>query len=164
MLSALVYQLVHGVALVDALGEAKRILAEFRHHDETWRAVEAAEAAACRDTPRHEAIAALGQGWVADEALAIGTYCALKAESFIDGVILAVNHDGDSDSTGSIAGNLLGAVLGVRAIAPHWLETLELGHIIREIADDLYDYRDWQLSEYRSDDESKRIWRKYPGY
>jgi ADP-ribosylglycohydrolase len=41
-------------------------------------------------------------------AIAIAICCALVARDFA-GVILAVNHDGDSASTGSIAGNLLGA-------------------------------------------------------
>jgi hypothetical protein len=36
----------------------------------------------------------------------------LIARNFKDGVILAVNHDGDSDSTGSITGNLLGTAIG----------------------------------------------------
>ena len=86
------------------------------------------------------------------------------AQSFTDGVILAVNHDGDSDSTGSIAGNLLGAALGVCAISTEWLGPLEFGDVISEIADDLYPYPGGQLSEYSFDDRSKRICRKYPGY
>jgi ADP-ribosylglycohydrolase len=164
MLAALVYQLAHGTTLVDALPAAKRVLAEFPDHEETLRAVEAAEAATHCDAPRCDAVANLGQGWVADEALAIGIYCALVAESFGDGIILAVNHDGDSDSTGSIAGNLLGAMVGVCAISSEWLEPLELADVIREIAEDLYDYPNWQLSECSTDDESERICRKYPGY
>jgi ADP-ribosyl-[dinitrogen reductase] hydrolase len=32
---------------------------------------------------------------VADDALAIAVYCALIAEDFRHGVVLAVNHDGD---------------------------------------------------------------------
>ncbi|WP_408633008.1 ADP-ribosylglycohydrolase family protein [Mycobacterium ostraviense] len=75
-----------------------------------------------------------------------------------------VNHDGDSDSTGSIAGNLLGAALGVGAISGEWLEPLELRDVISEIADDLYDYADWHLSEYNLDDGAERICQKYPGY
>jgi ADP-ribosyl-[dinitrogen reductase] hydrolase len=63
-----------------------------------------------------EAIAELGEGWVAEEALAISVYCALVARDFRQGVVMAVNHDGDSDSTGAITGNLLGALHGVDAI------------------------------------------------
>jgi ADP-ribosylglycohydrolase len=164
VLAALIYQLAGGTSLPDALPEAKRILVEFRDHDETLRAVEAAEAARRGVGPCHDALAGLGEGWVADEALAIGIYCALAAVSFVDGVVLAVNHDGDSDSTGSIAGNLLGAALGVGAISTDWLEPLELGNVISEIADDLYDYPSWRLSGYSADEVTERIWRKYPGF
>jgi ADP-ribosyl-[dinitrogen reductase] hydrolase len=38
------------------------------------------------------------------------------------GLRLAVKHSGDSDSTGSITGNILGALLGKGAIPEVWLE------------------------------------------
>jgi ADP-ribosylglycohydrolase len=100
-------------------------------------------------------VARLGEGWVAEEALAIGVYCALAAgEDFAAGVRLAVNHGGDSDSTGAIAGNLLGTALGVSAIPQRWLDKLELRTEIETIADDMLiwisDDRDW--------------WNKYPGW
>jgi ADP-ribosylglycohydrolase len=60
-------------------------------------------------------------------------------------VVLAVNHDGDSDSTGAIAGNLLGARLGVGAIPDAWLEPLELREAITTVADDLVAFPDWRL-------------------
>jgi ADP-ribosylglycohydrolase len=110
------------------------------------------------------AIAQLGQGWIAEEALAIAIYCTLVARSLRDGVILAVNHDGDSDSTGSIAGNLLGAMLGVEAIPAEWLEPLELRDVITQVADDLYDYRDWDIGQRSADPAlSERVWDRYPG-
>jgi ADP-ribosylglycohydrolase len=55
-----------------------------------------------------EIVEQLGGGWVAEEALATALFCALKATNFAEGVLLAVNHSGDSDSTGSLTGNLLG--------------------------------------------------------
>jgi ADP-ribosyl-[dinitrogen reductase] hydrolase len=58
----------------------------------------------------------LGQGWVAEEALAIAVLCALAADTPRNAIIAAVNHDGDSDSTGSITGNLVGAMHGVAAL------------------------------------------------
>lgn len=54
-------------------------------------------------------------GWQGHDALAIGVYAAIVGEQLDDplaGVRLAVNHSGDSDSTGSIAGALLGARFG----------------------------------------------------
>ncbi len=90
-------------------------------------------------TPSPEAVESLGEGWVGDEALAIGIYCALVAgDDFAKGVRLAVNHSGDSDSTGSITGNILGAILGKDAIPNDWLNQLELAGVIRQVGDDLF--------------------------
>ncbi len=112
-----------------------------------------------------EAIARLGQGWIAEEALAISIYCALVARSLKHGVILVVNHDGDSDSMGSIAGNLLGAMHGVKSIPAEWLEPLGLRDVITELAEDLYAFRDWEIGGYGENEElNQRIWRKYPGF
>ena len=89
----------------------------------------------------------LGQGWVAEEALAIAIYCALRGKSFEESVVLAVNITGDSDSTGSITGNLLGAIHGVEAIPQRWLESLELRKAITEMADDLLTWPQWPVSD-----------------
>lgn len=80
----------------------------------------------------------LGEGWVAEETLGIAIYCSLKYQNdFSEGVIAAVNHSGDSDSTGAVTGNILGAWLGYEAIEGKWKEKLELADVILEIADDL---------------------------
>jgi ADP-ribosylglycohydrolase len=67
----------------------------------------------------------------------------LKSKSLEEGVILAANIDGDSDSTGSIAGNLLGAMYGDAAIPLRWLDQLEMGDVIEEISGDLFDCVKW---------------------
>lgn len=86
-----------------------------------------------------DAIHALGAGWVGDEALAIAVYCALKYPNDFDkAMIAAVNHSGDSDSTGAIAGNILGAYLGLSGIPQKYLRNLELVDVLTEIADDLH--------------------------
>ena len=85
-----------------------------------------------------ENIRALGEGWVAEETLGIAIYCALRYENdFSGGIIAAVNHDGDSDSTGAVTGNILGAYLGYHAIERKWVRGLELRDVILEVADDL---------------------------
>lgn len=90
-------------------------------------------------TPSPESIELLGGGWTGEEALAIGLYCALVAgDDFVRGVRLAVNHSGDSDSTGSISGNILGALLGECAIPSDWLNHLELNDVIKRIGNDLF--------------------------
>ena len=87
--------------------------------------------------PTPKRIADLGAGWIAEEALAIGVWCALTAPSFDEGLIRAVNHGGDSDSTGMIAGHLLGVQHGVAAIPARWLASLELRDAIERMADDI---------------------------
>lgn len=85
-----------------------------------------------------QAIASLGEGWVAEEAFAIAIYSCLKySNSFEDCVVCAVNHDGDSDSTGSIAGNIIGTFLGFDQIPKHYVDNLELIDVITEVAEDL---------------------------
>jgi ADP-ribosylglycohydrolase len=67
--------------------------------------------------PDEECIRALGEGWVAEETLAIAAYCALRHSNDLEtAIVTAVNHDGDSDSTGSVCGNIMGAHLGYDAI------------------------------------------------
>lgn len=82
-----------------------------------------------------KAFEVLGQGWVAEETLAIAIYCALKySDNFEKGVLAAVNHSGDSDSTGSITGQILGAALGFEAIPKKFIDVLELKEVILKIS------------------------------
>ena len=85
-----------------------------------------------------ENIHALGEGWVAEETMAIAIYCALKYQNdFSKAIIVSVNHKGDSDSTGAVTGNILGALVGYDAIENKWKKDLELHDVILEMADDL---------------------------
>ncbi|WP_349609010.1 ADP-ribosylglycohydrolase family protein [Cupriavidus sp. DF5525] len=161
VLAVLILLLVEGASLLDALASAKACLQTCAHHEETLAAIELAESLAANATAQADAIWQLGEGWIAEEALAISVYCALVAKDFREGVILAVNHDGDSDSTGSITGNLLGAMHGVDAIPPQWLAQLELRDVIEELANDLLDFPDWDLD---NDLANRSIQEKYPGY
>jgi ADP-ribosylglycohydrolase len=137
-LAQVVAAVSQGAELRDACYVATERLAEECRHEETLAAVEAALALAACGEPSVAAVESLGGGWVAEEAVAIGVYCALVARDFAHGVLLAVNHGGDSDSTGAITGNLLGLVAGERGIPAGWLEALELRDVIATVADDLW--------------------------
>lgn len=83
-------------------------------------------------------IHSLGGGWTGHEALAIAIYCALRYENdFAACLRAAVNHDGDSDSTGAIAGQILGALHGAACIPADWLAMLELRGAVEKMAEGL---------------------------
>ena len=94
-----------------------------------------------------EALRSIGEGWVAEETWAVAVYCVIKhINSVEDAIIASVNHNGDSDSTGSVTGNIMGAIYGYEQIkdrnifCPEGYEledTLELSDIILTLAEDL---------------------------
>ncbi len=88
--------------------------------------------------PDREAIAQLGEGWVAEETVAIALFCVMRHIRDFEGcLVAAVNHDGDSDSTGAVAGNIIGTILGYTGIPEKFRTNLELLQPILSIADDL---------------------------
>lgn len=145
--AAVLAQLIHlivfdGCCLEDAIYEAYNEVSEaFRGNgylDDLLGKLNQAARLAENDRPDSENILELGEGWVAEETLAIAVYCSLRhRDSFSEGIIAAVNHSGDSDSTGSVTGNILGAYLGYDAIEEKWKKDLELSDVILEIADDI---------------------------
>lgn len=89
----------------------------------------------------------LGEGWVAEETLAIAIYCSLKYQNdFSAGIIAAVNHNGDSDSTGALTGNIIGAIVGYDVIENKWKRNLEIADVIEEMALDIC--HGCQIEEY----------------
>lgn len=100
------------------------------------------------------AIHQLGEGWVAEETLAIAAYCGIKyQDDFEKAVCTAVNHNGDSDSTGAVCGNIIGAYLGYAAIPQKYKANLEFHDVLLELVEDLFN--DCQMSEYRENRDEK---------
>jgi ADP-ribosylglycohydrolase len=163
-LAVLVHDLARGQPLAHALERALATLASHDQHAETTAALRRAAELAAQRPGDPDAIALLGRGWVGEEALAIAVYCALSASDLESGVVLAANHDGDTDSTAAIAGSLLGALHGVEAIPARWLGDLELRDVITAVADDLATYPEWQIGEYRPGPETDFYWQRYPGF
>lgn len=138
-LALIIAGIIEGDTLSDSIDASLAELKRHPGHQECLEHVERALAlAAGPEPPAPETVERLGQGWVAVEALAISLYCALAAvEDFGGGVCLAVNHGGDSDSTGAITGNVLGALLGKSSIPGGWLDRLEMRDLVEEISADL---------------------------
>lgn len=102
--------------------------------------------------PSRENLELLGEGWIAEEAMAIGLYCALLCTTqnmpVIDALRLSVNHSGDSDSTGAITGNLIGISRGMDAV-PHELlspdsEVASLGKLFSDYGEELVTITDYR--------------------
>lgn len=80
----------------------------------------------------------IGEGWVAEETLAIALFSTLRhVDDFTGCLISAVNHGGDSDSTGAVAGNIIGAILGDDAIPGKFKKEIQLRDLLLHAADDL---------------------------
>ena len=168
MPAAVLVQIIHEVsqdnvilleAVLHALNTIDEIWPESEERDSFTNLIEKAIDLASEDMSDIKAIHRLGEGWVGDEALAIAVYCALKYSGDIDRTLIAaVNHNGDSDSTGAIAGNIIGAQVGLSGIPVKYTENLELRDLIIEVADDLW--ADCQISEYG--EKRDPVWeRKY---
>jgi ADP-ribosylglycohydrolase len=79
-----------------------------------------------------------GGGWIAEEAVAMALYCVMRYPAdYAAAVCLAANISGDSDSVAAIAGGILGARLGTRAIPPDWVARLENREYLTDLADRL---------------------------
>lgn len=132
------------VTLEKAIGNAMILLKNYKNHEETLKAAEDVLDlfAKTKSNPKvvtAETVEQLGEGWIAEESLAISLYTSLIFENdFEKGVLLAVNHSGDCDSTGSITGNILGIIHGIKAIPKKWVTNLRNHDFVQQIAEDLY--------------------------
>lgn len=139
--AAIVPSLRDGAPLATAITAARTCAAAEQEADETLDALDRAVALAARRgaamTP--EDLLTLGEGWVAEEALAIAVACALAHPTdFEAATCLAANLvRGDSDSTASMAGQLVGLTVGLEALPAAWLQRLELHDLLESVADDL---------------------------
>lgn len=137
MLTCIVGHITNGATLFQAVGLALQDLASIdpdgRVDIQPYRLV----LERFKLDPKATPVSAFGRGWVGEEALAMAAFSALRATRFEDAVSFAVNHDGDSDSTGSIAGQLWGAENGMRSMPHRWIERIdvfaEIVHLIGAI-------------------------------
>jgi ADP-ribosylglycohydrolase len=135
-LAVIVQQALLGRSLDDGVWLALQVLETWDDHEETTAAIKAAVDLAAEGVPTPERVAeVLGGGWVGEQAVAIAVCAALVAGEDVELALkIAVHHDGDSDSTGAICGNIVGALQGVGALPLDWLAELELRDVIEQMA------------------------------
>ena len=163
LLSSIIADLTLGIDLEKAISNGLKILKNWKNHEEVTRKIKQAVSIHNKFLNKeisHAEIEKIGQGWVAEEALAISILCALHYQKdFEKAVLTSVNHSGDSDSTGAITGNLVGLMLGASKIPEPWKENLLYRDIVEEIATDLN--TGCKSTTYNEDEEWSL---KYPGY
>lgn len=136
--SLLIYNIIQGMTIKEATLD---VITELGKYEEAQGCVDKLELAIelhDKKTPYLRAFKEMGSGRQAIESLAIGVFCALTyPKDIVKALGLSVNHSGDSDSTGSVTGNIVGASIGKEAIPKDWLNKLELAKEIEEMATDL---------------------------
>jgi ADP-ribosylglycohydrolase len=81
------------------------------------------------------ALAHIGEGWVAEEAVLMALYCFYKSpDDFLATIRQGANTQGDSDSIACIAGGISGAYLGVGALPAAWITRLEKSQYLADVA------------------------------
>ncbi|MFD6065614.1 ADP-ribosylglycohydrolase family protein [Amycolatopsis lurida] len=134
--AVIVHELLRGKPLLDALTTARAELEKYPGHEEQSVALDQALALAGEGPPTPEKLETLGQGNIGETALSMSIYVALTTTDPNVALLASVNHSGDSDSTGSVCGNLVGAMYGEEALETSWLVELELSEVIGQLADD----------------------------
>jgi len=140
-LAMLICRLIAGDSLEEGMEETRRELVRHQGHEEVVAALDTARSVyeKTKSCPTPEAVERIGEGWVAEEALAIAIYCCLGyPDDFEKAVLLAVNHGGDSDSTGAVTGNIMGLLHGMGGMLLGWANRLELAETVETMASNLF--------------------------
>lgn len=162
--AAMIADLAVGISIQKAIENAIVILKKWEQHDETLNAV--IKALQLYEKVKSNSIALnpetyeqLGSGWIAEEALSLSVFASLVFENdFEKGVLFSVNHSGDSDSSGSITGNILGLINGIEQLPQKWITNLKANELVKQVAEDLHIQ---VIGD--SEDGDPEWWRKYPG-
>ncbi|MER8183928.1 ADP-ribosylglycohydrolase family protein [Kitasatospora sp. NPDC094015] len=135
--AALLDRVAAGTPLREAVTLTIEQTAGYPRGGETVRALERAGRIADEGPGTAEAVERVGLGWIAEECLAVAVYAALAGADARGALLLSVNHSGDSDSTGAVCGNLVGAVYGEAALPAGWTGAVEGRETVLQVADDL---------------------------
>lgn len=124
-----------GMQLEQAAEATAAQYAGLDHGDETAFAIRRALKAPRDGTT--ETVHSLGGGWTADEALSIALYACLAGQSLDHALEISVVHNGDSDSTGAIAGNMLGLLKADEILNHRWGNAIEGVDLIYRLSYDI---------------------------
>lgn len=160
ILAAAIFDIVRGADVEVALRSGADLAASYDDSARSLDALAAGIELGRQGLPTPEQIHTLRGGWEGQDALAIAAACTLTDAPLMDVLVAAANHDGDSDSTASIAGQIVGARHGMAALAGIDLSELEGRDDIETLCADA-------VSEFGPTPPDSHVggtwWLRYPG-
>ena len=150
--SYLISKIIEGAEIEEAAISALKELKKYKNHKRCFKVISAALMHVEKNTSIRRTINSIGEGWVGEEAIALSIFFACKFKNdFKSALLAAVNNGGDSDTLGSITGNILGAYLGLKRIPKYWANKIEEKDLITTLSQDLlkrYEYSELWKSKY----------------
>ena len=138
-MAAIIAYIIKGETPDDAVEKTLKILERKNNNEKVTNLLKKASFYSKTNLFPEEVIPQLGNGWTGEEALAIAVYSALKySDNFKKAVECAVNITGDSDTVGSMTGNIVGAYLGAKNIPAEFKDKIAAKNILIDLAHDLY--------------------------
>lgn len=135
--AVMVRRLLEGESIQDAVDAGREMVVNDSRDRGVLEAIDSAIELASQSPLDGWKLSEVGLGWIGEEALAIAVACLLAQSDPNEALLLAVNHSGDSDSTGAIVGNLVGAHYGIDALREDWCREIELRSLLDSIADQI---------------------------
>lgn len=154
-LAYIIHEIMKEQSIVDAVCIARERVAKEKGSKALLEKLDFAINLSREGTPSRDEIERIGDGVEAHDVLARAVYAALcYPNDYLKGVLLGVNHSGDSDSVGGITGCILGCRLGIQGIPEELTTEIELHEEIKTLANDL-------ITFYQEDEE----WlKRYPAW
>lgn len=138
-MASIIAYIIKGESLQDAVEKTIKILERKSNNEKVTSLLKTAVRYSKKNMPTEDVIPQLGNGWTGEEALAIAVYSALKyPDNFKKAVECSVNITGDSDTVGSITGNIMGAYLGAKKIPAEYKKKINMADVLSNLAQDLY--------------------------
>jgi ADP-ribosylglycohydrolase len=161
ILAAAIHLISHGATAESALRAAADLAKPYAESALTIGCLEQGLEIGRGGLPTAADLHTIGGGWMGQEALAIAAACAVSGAPMLDVLRAAANHGGDSDSTASIAGQLVGARDGLVDVPGTWIDLLEGHNDLVQLVDDFI--AEFNAPEPPETTVGSKWWLRYPG-
>ena len=139
-LAYIISAIIQGGEIKDVVMDGLACLKKYDGYETCFEKIKQAVLLGESDKKPEIAMAEIGKGLTAEEAIALAVYLAIRYEEDFEGAIVtASKYEGNRDSIGSICGNIMGAYLGDYEIPYKWIQKLELSELIIYGADKVLD-------------------------